>query len=200
MQPQGAIRRATRGAWLGLALFLFWLLGLTGSIAAQSERGELRVKVTDPDGLAVKCIVQLESVADRYHKQFSTDEQGIAIAKLLPFGIYRIDIQQPSFEQFSEPVEIRSAVPSEFHVALRMPTASTIVTVRDIGNTLIDPYRVGSISRVGTEEVEGRAASPPGRSLQDLVNSQQAGSMKGTLCCIRVARNTKHNLWWMEFH
>jgi outer membrane cobalamin receptor len=53
------------------------------------------------------------------------------------------------------------------------------VLVTDPGDTLLDPHRAGSVQSIGTGEIEDKSASPPGRSLQDLVNSQPGWLYEG---------------------
>jgi len=158
---------------------LLWLFSLSPVVSAQSNSGELRLKVTDPDGLGVRSTVQLVSEANRFHKSLSTDAQGFLTAKLLPFGLYRIEVQQDGFAPFSESVEVRSVVPAEFHVNLSIASLTTSVMVTDVGATLIDPHRAGAVSRLGSDEIDARTSSSPGRSLQDLVNSQPGWLYEG---------------------
>jgi len=60
---------------------------------AQTNSGELRLKVTDPAGLAAQATVELSSRANEYRLRFTTDSNGTVTAKPLPFGIYEIKIQ-----------------------------------------------------------------------------------------------------------
>ena len=46
-------------------------------------------------------------------------------------------------------------------------------------DTLIDPQSVGSVNQIGSETIEDRVTSLPGRSLQDLVNSQPGWLYEG---------------------
>jgi len=55
---------------------------------------------------------------------------------------------------------------------------STSVTVND-AETLIDPHRSGTINRIGKGTIADRMTSLPGRSLQDLVNSQPGWLYEG---------------------
>ncbi len=59
------------------------------SAVAQSNDGELRLKVTDPSGLGVKCTVELLSEVNQYQNAFTTDADGTLIAKRLAYGIYQ---------------------------------------------------------------------------------------------------------------
>ena len=157
----------------GLILIL-WAV----SLCAQSDSGELRLKVTDPTGLGVKSSVQLVSEGNQVRKTLVTDETGNLTAKLLPFGVYRLDVQREGFAPFSNSIEIRSAVPAEYHVTLRIAPMSTSVTVND-AVTLIDPHSSGAINQIGKDTIADRVTSLPGRSLQDLVNSQPGWLYEG---------------------
>ena len=66
-------------------------------VDAQSNAGELRLKVTDPDGLALKTAVELVSEGNEYRQTFTTDDQGNLDAKRLPYGIYQVQIQVQGF-------------------------------------------------------------------------------------------------------
>ncbi|HET6178155.1 MAG TPA: TonB-dependent receptor [Candidatus Sulfotelmatobacter sp.] len=156
---------------LGILLFALPLL-------AQSNAGELRLKVTDPHGLGAKIPVELVSEANEYHNTFVTDENGTLIAKRLPFGMYRVQIQQAGFAEVSAPVEIRSAIPIEYSIKLTLASVTTSVTVQDV-DTLIDPYRAGSTNEIGAQTIQTRTTSLPGRSLQDLVNSEPGWLYEG---------------------
>ena len=46
-------------------------------------------------------------------------------------------------------------------------------------NTLIDPYRPGSVNEIGSEQIQDRLTAIPGRCLQDLVNSQPGWLYEG---------------------
>ncbi len=64
---------------------------------AQSNSGELRLKVTDPAGLGVKTAVQIISEANQYRNTLTTSDQGSLDVQRLPYGIYQLEIQQPGF-------------------------------------------------------------------------------------------------------
>src|SRR5579864_6546558 len=119
---------------------------------AQSNVGELRLKVTDPSGSGVKSNIELICEANEFRKRFVTDDTGSVAAKHLPFGVYRIQVEQQGFALFSDAVEVRSAAPTEYHVALTIAAVNTSVKVSDT-ETLIDPHRTGSINRVGADNM-----------------------------------------------
>lgn len=148
------------------------------SAVAQSNYGELRLRVTDPSGLGIKCSVELLSEVNEYRNVFTTENDGTLIAKRLPFGIYLVQIQLDGFIPVSESVDIRSAIPSNFVSRLTVAPVSTTLTVSD-SSTLIDPYRAGSVNQIGASTIQDRLSSLPGRSVQDLVNSQPGWLYEG---------------------
>jgi TonB-dependent Receptor Plug Domain len=144
----------------------------------QSNSGELRLKITDPTGAGQKATVQITSKANKYRNTLATSEQGRLDVQRLPFGIYQIQIRQAGFADASETVEIHSSIPTEHVVQLKLPTVNESVTV-SADKTLIDPDQAGSVNQIGTEEIQTRLSSIPGRSLQDLVNSQPGWLYEG---------------------
>ena len=156
------------------------LLLFLGAVPAlcQSNTGELRLTVTDPSGHAVQTQVQLLSEANQYRYTFTPNDQGSVDAKRLPFGVYQIQIQAPSFARVSEPVEIRSALPVDRTIQLNAAAVTQSVTVQASG-TLIDPYRPGSVNVMGSETIQNRLTALPGRSMQDLVNSEPGWLYEG---------------------
>ncbi|HEY2645748.1 MAG TPA: TonB-dependent receptor [Candidatus Acidoferrales bacterium] len=138
----------------------------------------MRLKVTDPAGLAVKTTVQIISQANEYRNTLTTSEQGTLDVQRLPFGIYQLEIGQPGFASVSESVEIRSTIPTEYTLQLKVSAVNQTVTVT-AANTLIDPDQAGSVSQIGSEVIQNRVGSIPGRSVQDLVNSQPGWVFEG---------------------
>ena len=157
-----------------LALFLL----IAGSALGQSTSGELRLKVTDPSGLGVKTTVQIISAANQYRNILATNDQGSLDVQRLPYGIYRLEISQPGFATVSVSLEIRSSLATEYAIQLKLPTVSQSVTVT-AANTLVDPDQAGAVNQIGSEIIQNRLSSLPGRSLQDLVNSQPGWIYEG---------------------
>jgi hypothetical protein len=158
---------------------LFAIFILCASCAlAQVNSGELRLRVLDPSGAGVKVGVQLMSSGSGYSNTFATDTSGTASVPRLAYGIYLINIDRQGFVSVSQPVEIRSAIPVDLTVQLHVATVTTQVTVNN-AVTLIDPDRPGSVMQIGSKQIEQRLASLPGRSVQDLVNTQPGWLYEG---------------------
>ncbi|HXQ25817.1 MAG TPA: TonB-dependent receptor [Candidatus Acidoferrales bacterium] len=158
-------------------LLVLFLLGAS-ALCAQTNEGELHLKVTDPSGLGVQATVELASKANEYRSKFATDAEGTLVVKRLPFGVYRVEIRQAGFAEAAETIEIRSVLPTDRTIQLTISPVSASVTVTE-ANTLIDPDRAGAVNRIGAERIQNRLTSLPGRTLQDLVSSQPGWFYEG---------------------
>ena len=157
---------------------VFLILMLAIPAFGQSNYGELHLKVTDPSGLGVKTTVQIISKANQYRTTQTTNDQGSLRLLRLPYGIYRLDIDYPGFAPVSEAVEIRSSIPTDLAIQLKLPAVNQSIDVTT-ANTLVDPDQPRSVSELGTDLIENRVGSVPGRSLQDLVNTQPGWLYEG---------------------
>jgi Carboxypeptidase regulatory-like domain/TonB-dependent Receptor Plug Domain len=156
---------------------LLYLVSVT-SLFGQSNAGELRLKVTDPSGLGVKTTVLIVSEANQYRNTLTTNERGELVVQRLPYGVYEIEIKLPGFADASESVQIRSSLPTDLTIQLRLPSVAQSVTVT-AGDTLINPDQAGSVSQIGSDFIQNRLSSVPGRSIQDLMNSQPGWLYEG---------------------
>jgi TonB-dependent receptor-like protein len=137
----------------------------------QSTSGELRIMVRDSSGLAVQCRVTLVSEANDLSQQLDTGTDGLSIAKRLPFGRYRIAINQPAFAPYEGRVDVDSALPRQISITLTLAPIQEQVIVR-AGDTLLDTHQTSAINRVGAETLQQRITTLPGRSLADVVNTE----------------------------
>ena len=160
----------------GVVVFLIFAAGSLGF--AQSNRGELHLTVTDPAGLGVKTTVQISSEANQYRNTLTTSDQGALNVQRLPYGIYQLSIEQPGFAPVSQSVEIRSSLSTEYAIKLKVAAVNESVTV-NAQSTLIDPDQAGAVNEIGKKTIEQRPTSLPGRSIQDLVNTQPGWLYEG---------------------
>jgi hypothetical protein len=134
--------------------------------------------VTDPSGRGLRTAVHILSEASQYRTTLQTDEQGSLDVRHLPFGNYQLEVDPPGFAPVSESLVIRSSLLTTYLIQLKLPTVSQSVTV-SAANTLIDPEQAGSVNRIGSDFLQHRISSIPGRSLQDLVNAQPGWLYEG---------------------
>lgn len=140
-------------------------------LLAQSDLGELRIRVTDPAGLPAPSSVEIVSQANQVRQRLATDRDGALVIKRLPFGMYRVQVERAGFASRSELIEIRSASPLEYRVTLGLAPVETVMVVKE-AETLVDPHRTASVNRIGADTLQNRETAQPGRSLLDLVDTQ----------------------------
>jgi hypothetical protein len=158
---------------------LLTLLLLTALPAiGQVNYGELRLKLTDPSGTGVQASVELTCAGNGYGKTFTSDASGNLAVQSMPYGIYEIRVTKSGFAPLSTSVDVRSALPVSESIYLHVASVVTKVNVAAT-STLIDPDSQSSVMQIGAKQIEERLSSLPGRSVQDLVNSQPGWLYEG---------------------
>ncbi|HWB32119.1 MAG TPA: TonB-dependent receptor [Acidobacteriaceae bacterium] len=151
---------------------------LTPPVYSQADHGELRLKVTDASGAALEAAVELESTGNNFGRQFRTDSLGGLAIRQLPYGAYRLTVRQQGFTPASQIVEVRSALPALQTIQLRPASVFTQVNVSGT-ETVLDPESPRSVQQIGAGQIQQRLTSLPGRSVQDLVDSQPGWLYEG---------------------
>jgi hypothetical protein len=155
-----------------------FIVGSVAPLVAQLNTGELHITVSDRGGRVPNASLTVSGDAVHYHDSFVTDASGEADLKILPFGVYVVRVTKPGFASRSINVEVRSSLPQECSVRLSVAQLSTTVQVSGV-ETLINPYVVSSLVEIGSQEIQDRLSSLPGRSVQDLVASQPGWLYEG---------------------
>jgi len=138
---------------------------------AQRQRGELRLKVTDPGGGALVASVDLLSEINQVHRTGQTDPAGRYAAQDLPFGLYRVRVSREGFQTVAQVVRVGSEVPIELAITPGVAPIETRVDVTDSA-TLLDPSRASALNSVGAQAIGEHQGGQPGRGLLDLINRQ----------------------------
>jgi len=157
-----------------LALFFFFSVPALG----QTNQGELHFHVTDPSGFGVRTLVTISSEANQYSRSLATDEHGDLTVQRLPYGVYEVEVKQPGFADWSATIDVRSSVPADSLIRLKVAATRESLNVSAPEN-LVNPEQAGSTNQIGSETLKHRLSSIPGRSLQDLVNSQPGWLYEG---------------------
>jgi len=155
-----------------------FLFSFSVLLPGQTNSGELRLRVTDPSRLAVKTSIRIVSEANQYRRTLTTDDRGTLTLERLPYGVYQLQINQPGFAKVSQRVDVRSSIPTDYVIQLKVTGAEESVTV-SAANTLIDADQAGSVNRIGSDSIQNRVGSMPGRSIQDLVITQPGWIYEG---------------------
>ena len=157
-------------------ILLFFFCAST--VLCQSNRGELHLKVVDPNGAGVKTFVQIKSEANGYQNVLATDDQGSLDLRRMPYGIYQLVIEQAGFAVSADTVQINSTIAIDHTIQLKLKTVNQSVVVTAV-NTLIDPDQAGSVNQIGPDQIEHRLTSVPGRSVQEMVTTQPGWIYEG---------------------
>jgi hypothetical protein len=157
----------------------FFLYLVATVAAAQANEGALRLTIADATGHPISAPVHITSQSNQYSKTLSSTPDGVLEVARLPYGIYHIEIHQPNFSEVSIPVEIRSSTPKHLNIHLSLAPLTESVTVHT-NDTLLTTDEPGSVQMLGTTVIHDRLGSLPGRSLQDLVNSQPGWLYEGS--------------------
>jgi hypothetical protein len=155
-------------------LMLFWAV----PVWAQVRSGQVRLRISDPRGAPAAAVVEFISTGNAYDGTFVTDASGEITVRLLPYGLYEVRVRQPGFATLSKRIDVHSELPMVEHLTLSLAPVNTNVDVSDT-YTLIDPNISSSVMRIGEAQIAQRLSSLPGRSVQDLVDSQPGWLYEG---------------------
>ena len=172
-QDSGALRSAPLIKRIAI-LFLAGALSLAGQV----NHGSLQLWVTDAAGHGMKVTVEISSEASQYRSILETDKQGQLDVRQLPYGGYTVEIRQEGFVPVTDTIAIRTSLPTRHRIQLKLAGVNQTLTVT-AAPTLIDPEQPGSVNQIGLDRIAHRLSSIPGRSLQDLVNSQPGWLYEG---------------------
>ena len=156
----------------------FLSLSFVLPVFGQANRGELQINVVDPSGAPAKIAVSIVSEANQYAATLTTDADGRLVAQHLPFGLYSVAIHQPGLDDVSTSVDISSAIPARQTIRLKLSSVQQSIVV-NTDETLLNTDQPGSVNQVGPALIKNRLGSIPGRSIQDLVNSQPGWVYEG---------------------
>lgn len=87
-------------------------------------------------------------------------------------------MQQRGFTPYQASIDVHSTVPQVWRVRLSVAGVKSEITVRD-QSTLVDLHSASVPGQIGSEQIEERFSSLPGRSVQDLVTSQPGWLYEG---------------------
>jgi len=160
-----------------LLLTCLLALALPAAAAAQVERGEIRLSVTDQTGLGVVANGTLSSEAPRLFRSFSTDSNGRFTLHDLPFGVYRLVVEHSGFTPYSDVIEVRTAVPRTLTVQLSLAAVASDVTVTS-EPPLVDTARAGVTFSVSAPQIQDALPAVPGRRMLELVDAQPGWLME----------------------
>lgn len=144
------------------------LAGMLAALSAQVMEGELRVSVRDQSGRPVAARIALSARNPLFQTTAQADVSGNARFLRLAPGVYSLTVTQAGFEALSDTVEVRSAVPVQKQVELKVSAVATEITV-SAAAPLFDRAQPALVMQSGREDLERALATTLGRSVINAV-------------------------------
>ncbi len=92
--------------------------------------GTIRGSVLDPSGAAIKgAAVEIQNPVSHYDQKAQADSQGKFELVNVPFNNYHLSATAAGFETGAQDVDVRSSIPVEVNISLKIGTSTTAVTV-----------------------------------------------------------------------
>ncbi len=119
-------------------LFVFLFSAISSTIHAQSNSGAISGVVTDPSGAVVPgATVSIQNPVSAYARTATTDSAGRYQFPNLPFNPYHFTVTMNGFGSFAQDVDVRSNVPIDLNVGLKVGTTTNTVRV-EAGGDLVE--------------------------------------------------------------
>jgi hypothetical protein len=119
---------------------VFLLLALCLGAYAQSGGNSTSVTgtVSDPSGAVVpNATVEIHNPVSQFSRSTTTDDKGNFSIPNVPFNPYHLSVSAPGFASHAQDIDVRSLVPLNVKVALKVSGSSEVVTVES-GTDLIE--------------------------------------------------------------
>ena len=95
--------------------------------------------VLDPSGAVVpNAVVTVHNPVSQYERSATTDEKGAFSIPNVPFNPYHLSITASGFAAYSQDIDVRSLVPLNLKLTLKVSASAEVVTVESEGGDLIE--------------------------------------------------------------
>jgi hypothetical protein len=122
-----------------LVLSFGFLFGAIPSYAQLGNAGSIEGVVKDPSGAAVAgATVEITYGVSGFQRSTTTQSDGTFRFTNVPFNTYHTIVAATGFAPYTQDIDVRSAVPVNVQLALKVGSAATTVTVEANGGDLIE--------------------------------------------------------------
>jgi hypothetical protein len=122
-----------------LVLGLFLCLAAGPTKAQLGNSGSIEGVVKDPSGgVVANAIVELTNVVSGYTRQTNTGGDGSFRFTNVPFNPYHLVVTAAGFAPYTQDVDVRSTVPTNLLISVKIGSAATSVTVEANGGDLVE--------------------------------------------------------------
>ena len=120
-------------------IFVSVVLFFCVQASAQTSSGTLQGVITDPSGAVVPgAKVEIHNPVSGYDRTVNTDGAGRFSIPNIPFNPYHLTVSVKGFSPYTQDVDIRSVVPTNLNIGLKLSGSTETVTVEGGGADLIE--------------------------------------------------------------
>ncbi|MBZ5563415.1 MAG: TonB-dependent receptor, partial [Acidobacteriia bacterium] len=161
-----------RLSW-GLLLSILFAASLAYGQGLSS--GTIRGSVLDPSGAAIKgATVEIRNPITGYSHTVETDDQGNFVLEGVPYNRYHFIVTAPGFNPYEKDVDIRTSVPIELKIGLKLGTATTAVTVQAEASDLLETTPTAHTD-VGQQIIQSLPVQNQSTGFSELVTNAAPG-------------------------
>lgn len=113
----------------------------TPALLAQSGGNSTSVTgtVLDPSGAVVPdAVVSIHNPVSQYERSATTDDKGAFTIPNVPFNPYHLSVNAPGFSPYAQDIDVRSLVPLNLKLTLKVTASAEVVTVESEAGDLIE--------------------------------------------------------------
>ena len=127
--------RLLRSVYPFLILAVAFVCSGNPAAAQVGNAGSIEGVVKDPSGLAVGgASIEVSNPVSGFHREIVAGDDGTFRITNVPFNPYHLVVNATGFARYAQDVEIRSSVPVDVLIKLRVGEANTAVTVEAAGD------------------------------------------------------------------
>src|SRR3977135_1154498 len=123
-----------------ITLFVFVVsLFLCATSSWAQSSGSIEGVVKDSSGgVLSNATVEISNPVTGFHRETTTGSGGDFRITNLPFNPYRVTVTAKGFSNYSQDVDVRSAVPTNLDISMKLGTTSENITVEATGAELLE--------------------------------------------------------------
>src|SRR5450631_1403323 len=119
------------------ALVVLFCLALAFQAHTQSNSASVSGTVLDITGAVVpNATVEIHNPVSAFERSAITDSAGRFSFQNVPFNPYHLSVSSPAFAPYAQDVEVRSSVPLDININLKVAGSSETVTVESGGDLI----------------------------------------------------------------
>jgi Carboxypeptidase regulatory-like domain len=164
------------------ALVVLFCLALAFQAHAQSNSASISGTVLDSSGAVVpNATVEIHNPVSAFERAAITDSAGRFSFQNVPFNPYHLSVSSSAFAPYAQDVEVRSSVPLDININLKVAGSSETVTVEAAGGDLLenDPTAHTDVDRALFDKIPLESASSSLSSLVTLASPGIAADSNG---------------------